>query len=117
MRTLRNITMAAAILFAGNLFAQEAAATAEDATVAKATEQTAELTTLLKLDDKQQQEVQKIYTAVNRQEAALNKRAEANPDKIDQAYVDKNIHSTLVRELQKVLSPEQYEQWKLSLKK
>lgn len=116
MRTLRNITFIAALLFSGTIFAQNS--TDQKAQIEKqATEKTTAMDAAIGLNADQKLEVEKIFNGALRQEMALTKRFTSTDMEVDQEYIDKNIQATLAREFQKVLTPEQYNAWKLSEKK
>ena len=117
MKTLRNITLMAALLIAGSTFAQETSSKSKDALKKEAMEQTNDLDAIVNLTEEQRSKVFEVFVAADRQEEALEKRMVSDPDKIDQAYIDRNTQNQVSNEMLKILTAEQYDAYKMSLKK
>ena len=107
----------AALLIAGSTFAQETSSKSNDALKKEAMEQTNDLDAIVNLTEEQRSKAFEVFVAAERQEEALEKRMASDPDKIDQAYIDRNTQGQIMNEMLKILTAEQYDTYKLSLKK
>lgn len=107
----------ATLLFAGSTFAQGTSSKSKEALKKEAIEQTNDLDAIANLTEEQRSKVLEVFMAVGSQEEALEKRMASDPDKIDQAYIDRNIQNQITNEMLKILSAEQYDAYKMSLKK
>lgn len=114
MKTLRNITLMAALIFAGSTFAQGSSSKGKDPVKEEAMQQTNDLDAIVNLTEEQRSKVFEVYVATKRQKETLEK--ELAEGSVDQEYIDKSIQRQTQSEFLKILSIEQYNAYKISLK-
>ena len=116
MRTIKNLTIAAALLISSSVFAQ-GAEQEKMSLVENAEIKTVQLNSVVNLTDEQTPQIKNAYYGVLKQEMAMNQRYANSNMEVDQEQIDMSTRQSLSKELSKILTPEQYNAWKLDLKK
>jgi len=108
----------AALLFAGSTFAQGTSSKSEEAVKEEAMQKTNDLDAIVNLTEEQRSQVLKVFVSVQHQEASLETQMANNPEgRIDQDFINKTTQGQVMNDMVKVLTAEQYDTYKLSLKK